>query len=442
MDRPSSALRAALAAIAIGFALCAGATTEIDSALDRVSAARTHADTDPVALEDALTALGSASLKANQYANAEAAYAEAVRLADQRGDADGERLIAALLGLGNALAKSGHHEEAVPRLQRALALQRAQYGLFDLRQLDTLKTLAASLTALKRLPEAQESLVYRARAAEETYGEGDPRVAPALCDLGDWFAETGKTPQARETFIAALNNIAAKLSFTHLDAVKPLRGLARAYMLRPSYPDTWRQPPSPPGCSIIGAECGPPFRMDKTGRLIVEPRELNREGEHALQWALRIVEQDPRASPQTRIETFVQMGDWYQIKKSPRQALSFYLGAWELIHEAPAQAGRAATALDKPLRVYYPTPQIVAHIPKVPADETRPNHVDVEFTVAADGSVKGAHIVEHDTRDRYAQDVLDAVRASRFRPKFVDGQPVETPDVEYREVFWTAAPRT
>ena len=52
-----------------------------------------------------------------------------------------------------------------------------------------------------------------------------------------------------------------------------------------------------------------------------------------------------------------------------------------------------------------------------------------------------ARIVDHDTRDRYARDILDAVRASRFRPKFVDGQAVATPGITYREVFWTAKPR-
>jgi outer membrane biosynthesis protein TonB len=67
--------------------------------------------------------------------------------------------------------------------------------------------------------------------------------------------------------------------------------------------------------------------------------------------------------------------------------------------------------------------------------------VQSEFTVAADGSVSGARIVDHDTRDRYADAVRDAVRASRLRPKFVDGQAVATPGITYREVFWTGKPR-
>jgi hypothetical protein len=61
--------------------------------------------------------------------------------------------------------------------------------------------------------------------------------------------------------------------------------------------------------------------------------------------------------------------------------------------------------------------------------------------VAADGAVRDARIVDHDTRDQYARDVLKAVRYSRFRPKSVDGHPVATTGITYRQVFWTAKPR-
>ena len=72
-----------------------------------------------------------------------------------------------------------------------MTITRAQYGLFDLRQQDVLKVLAVSLTAAERVPEAQELMLYRVRTAEKAYGEGSPKVIPAVCDLGDWFAEVG-----------------------------------------------------------------------------------------------------------------------------------------------------------------------------------------------------------------------------------------------------------
>jgi tetratricopeptide (TPR) repeat protein len=463
MDRPHPyPLRAAVAAIAVGFTICAAAaervehvstqtefspaaagpssSVDIEAALARVDAARSRADADPLALEDALTALGDAFLNASQYATAEAAYAEALRLAEQHGGFDGERLLTPLLGLGNALAGSGRHEEAVPRLQRAVAIARVQYGLFDLHQQDMLKTLATSLTAVGRVPEAQDLMIYRARVAEKTYGEESPEVIPARCDLGDWFAEVGMSPEARMVFQVALNIVESKLNDPVI--VEPLRGIARTYMRRHSYPESALRPrEAPPFYQFATVGPPPPFRFDAMGKPIVEARVLNREGEYALQRALRVLEADPRASTHTRIETLIQMGDWYQIKKSPREALPHYQRASQLIRTAPGLSGSAATALDFPVRVSYPTPEIVANVLALPPEETQSHYVQIEFTVAADGSVPDARVVDHDTRDRYADDILDAMRAARFRPKFVDGEAVATPAITYREVFWTAKSR-
>jgi hypothetical protein len=190
------------------------------------------------------------------------------------GGRESERVLAPLTGLGNTLASVGHHTDAIPLLQRAVAITRARFGMFDLRQQDALKTLAASLTAMDRQPEAQD------------------------------------------------------------------------------------------------------------------------------------------------------------LKRSRRARRSLTMSA------------PVAAALNVPMRVYYPTPQIVAHVPTLAAAvDTESRYVQTAFTVAADGGVRDAHIVDHDTRDRYARDILKAVRDSRFRPKFVDGHPVAATGITYRQVFWTAKPR-
>ena len=226
-------------------------------------------------------------------------------------DADAEAL-----RLGNALAASGHHQEAVPHLQRALSIQRSRYGLFDLRQLDTLKTLAGSLTALNRVPEAQDLMLYRVRTAEKNYGEANPKVIPSLCDLGDWFSENLLSAEARLTFQTALNIVGATPALRDPIIVEPLRGMARTRMRAQSYPQAG------------------------DGRLVLaKRREFNQEGENALKKAVQIVETDPSpVTPATRIETLLQMGDWYQIKKSPREALSYYQRAWQLMHTTPSRA--------------------------------------------------------------------------------------------------------
>ena len=53
----------------------------------------------------------------------------------------------------------------------------------------------------------------------------------------------------------------------------------------------------------------------------------------------------------------------------------------------------------------------------------------------ADGTVKDEHVVDQDATARQVSQTLEAIHASRFRPKFVNGQPVETSAVRYRQTF-------
>ena len=102
------------------------------------------ADADPLALEDALIALGDDLFEADQYASAAASYNEALQHAEQHAGLESERVLAPLLGLGNALAASGHHEDAVLRLQRALAMQRSQYRRFNIRDIEPGSTVVGN----------------------------------------------------------------------------------------------------------------------------------------------------------------------------------------------------------------------------------------------------------------------------------------------------------
>ena len=78
--------------------------------------------------------------------------------------------------------------------------------------------------------------------------------------------------------------------------------------------------------------------------------------------------------------------------------------------------------------------QILESDPTPERVPTRNAHQDA---VAADGSVRDTRIVDRDTSDQYAQEIFDAVRAARFRPKFIDGQAVAATGITYREIFWT-----
>jgi tetratricopeptide (TPR) repeat protein len=200
-------------------------------------------------------------------------------------------------------------------VQRALQISRSTFGLFDMDQQDLSRQLANSLTAMGRGTEGQTYIFHTLRAAEQTYGEGDPRMVPVLCDAGDWYSEVGRFREARIMFQAALNILEANSKSDDPAAVEPLRAIAATYMQEASYPT-----PSPRGADPRYAA------VDATGTPLRRkgPAELSKYGERALQRALEILDTTPGASKRTVVDTLLQAGDWFQIRGMSAKALAYY----------------------------------------------------------------------------------------------------------------------
>ena len=168
-----------------------------------------------------------------------------LRSAEQRGERETQRVLAPLTGLGTTSP-----EPAIITTRFRSCSERSRSHAHSLEcSICVSRTcsrpwLAASLRSIASR-KRRTLLIYRVRVAEKTYGEGNPKVIPWLCDLGNWFADIGKTPEARMTFQMALNIVGTTDSLEAPIIVEPLRGIARAYMLRSSYPDSWRKPPWP-----------------------------------------------------------------------------------------------------------------------------------------------------------------------------------------------------
>jgi tetratricopeptide (TPR) repeat protein len=399
-----------------------------------VAAAREKAREKPLGLAEALSLLGDAQLGKKDYAAAEASYSEALKLVEQHAGTMSSNLLAPLSGMGYTLARSGQPDKAVPYLDRALVISHRSYGLFDLGQQTLLRQLAASLTQLNRQPEAERHMLYLQRVGERAYGRRDPRLVPTLLTVGDWYALVGDFMRARITYRAAMDIVERKLGPNDLALVEPLRHLALSYTQEITY-------------STLGLPTGRgsvPTDADGTSNEFksMNPRYIDSDGEKALERALKILDTHPEAAHKVVAETLVQTGDWFQIKAQSDKALTYYRRAAALAMPAddakPADAQTPAAApglLSFPVRVYYPTPLLATRNAQLPADQVDEKYVQVEFTVTNVGYVANAKVTDQNGTARQASEFLQAIRASRYRPKFVNGEPVATPGVTSREVF-------
>jgi TonB family protein len=403
-----------------------------------VTAARGKSPQQPLVLADALSLLGNAQYGAADYIAAEAAFTEALALLDQHGGVASASLLDPLRGLGYTLAASGRHAEAIPHLDRALLINRRSFGLFDGGQQNVLRQLGESLLKTGRAAEAERHVNYLMQIGERTYGRRDPRQVPILCFAGSWHAETGNYSAARLIFRHAIDIVDKKLGPQDPASVEPLRQLANTY-LQELY------------VSTLGIRTQSRERMptDADGssndQKPINPRYLSSDGEKALDRALKILASQPPSANDTLVATLIQMGDWYQVKHQTEKAMGYYRRAAALNKSkvstndsiATSPASPQAAPLSFPVRVYYPTPLLATRNVTLPAEQVDERFVEVQFTVSGAGDVQNAKVTEQNGTSRQASEALQAIRAARFRPKFVDGEPVETTGMTNREVFRT-----
>ncbi|WP_168159982.1 TonB family protein [Steroidobacter denitrificans] len=407
-----------------------------------VAATREKAPQHPQMLADVLILLAHAHLGRADYASAETAYQEALSIVQAHASATSSALIEPLRGLGYSLAGGNRDTEAIPYLQRALLIIHRNEGLFDLSQRGILQQLAISLTRSGQAAEAERQMQYLLKVDEHAYGRDDPRLAPTLVRIGSWYGEIGYFQIARAYYRQAISILEAALGSNDPALIEPLQVLAASYPRELLYSTLRRR--TDRQRTLMSADGA------RNESVMLNPRYLDNEGETALRRALALLDMQPAPPADRLIEVLLQNGDWHQIKQQSEKALSYYRRAAALSRkEVPGtDTGIAAdsramdisslpTPLSFPVRVYYPMPlQATRHL-ALPADQVDETFVQIEFTVTRDGTVEDAKVTDHNGSARQASEALEAIKASRFRPRFVDGEPTETTGMRNREIFRT-----
>jgi TonB family protein len=399
----------------------------IEEAKRLVDGARANAKQDPLALSTALTLLGNAQLSGGDKVSAEASYREALQVVELQGGTASPSLLDPLRGLGYSLALLDRHGEAIPHLERALIIGRRSNGLFDPSQQGMLRQLASSLTHEGRIEDAEKQILYLMRIGEQAYGKRDPRMAPVLCLVGNWYVDTGNFQMGRDRFREAMALVERKLGKNDPALVEPLRSLGRSYMqeiyfMTQGYTPLQERAP----LDFQGAE-----------PKAINPKYISSDGEKALERALALLVARPDTTPMQLTETLIQLGDWFQLKHQPEKALTHYRRAASIVASMNSPSPEAAAALSFPVRIYYPLPPLAMRNRQLSPEQIDEKYVSVEFTVTGKGDVQDAKVIEQNGTSRQASEALEAIRASRFRPKFVNGEPVDTLGVVNREVFKT-----
>jgi hypothetical protein len=169
----------------------------------------------------------------------------------------------------------------------------------------------------------------------------------------------------------------------------------------------------------------------------LSPSTIETEGLRALERAVAIADAHPDAPPATVAAVRLQLGDWHQAKQAPERALPHYQQAWKAAAQV-TEGGRPLTEalFGAPLLLNFVAPEGWNRYAQRPPEEVERRDVEVEMTVNGQGRVQDARVVADGGDPRLASRGQRAAESGRYRPRLVDGAPVDTPGVRFVQPFY------
>ena len=314
-------------------------------------------------------------------------------------------LEAPLFELGKLYLTADHCQDAIPLLRQAIALTQRLDGVMNTRQLTMYEPLLDCLVAKDMIIDLQRALDQTLLIREHAYGKSDLRMISALAYAGAWYERAGQYENAREMYQRSIDLARKAGGDRNARLVGPLRSLARTFRLQVQYE------PEP-----------------------LRGRALDAAGERMLVRAARIVRENAEVSPSLRIDTLLELADWYQMSGAVRDALKIYKEVWS----ATIESGKPGeSVLGEPTPLLYRAAVGVA-LRTVPQDRQKMKHywIDFEFRVTRFGQVEDVVAKRSTAPSSLQLGVAENLKRTHYRPRFVNGESVDTDNVKVRQGVW------
>lgn len=356
----------------------------------------------------------------------------------------------AALGLGVAQQLEGNHEEAVSSLQRAVQVNRVNYGLYHVGKIPMIERLIDSYVAMEDWEAADDTYYTLMELYARNYQNTDVVLLPALAKLVKWHlfaygAGFDEVPLrhvvlAREMLYQAINIV--KFNYGPVD-LRQLEFLA-AMVLTDYYMavaqlqfqeeptrgtiNSFREPNASPY-----SDAWAPFQNMFT------------QGKNHIVEMIRITQANPSTPPRTVVDAIILLADWNLLFKKKVSADETYRRAWDLIVKLEDHEEHVEEIFGEPTSLpslsitgtSFGEAEKTSARPAVKSSRTGLGAIVIEFDITTSGRAIGAEVVEADPGATKG-DIVKAkrqLRRSRFRPRYENGVAVENPNVQIRYLF-------
>ncbi len=356
-----------------------------------------------------------------------------------------------LAGLGKAYQLRGEHDEAIDAFERAIHVNRINNGLYDLSQVNLIEDLLDSLMVTGQWEEVHERQQYLYWIHRRNYGENDPRMLPVIDRLGSWYINdyamnpenrmVGHLVDAYNLFSQATSIIENQYGDSDLRMIVPLRGLVLSNWF------LWTFASQNPGIanSNMSLNNDVTYSSLDANKARLAPYLNNNfaNGKAALDRMVEIYSENPNSPPGAAATAKIELGDWHMLLKRWRSATELYQEAYSSLAANEETRSQAEKIFERPVALpdlvlmESDVEQVNVRGSQELATSEAPNYVLVSYDVSRFGDARNIDIIESFPEDNVGMRarVKRSLSNTRFRPRIVDGEPVESTGLIQKYVF-------
>ena len=361
----------------------------------------------------ALTNLAIVQQRTEQYDAAIQNYEGAVEIIEEKTDRLDAMLINPLKGLGATQLANGRPDQAILTFGRAVHITHVNAGPHNIDQVELLESLAETNLILGEVDQARNvhELIYNLN--ERHYRANMLDLIPSLERRARWQHRTGYYNDERATYRRIIRILEEKHGKEDLSLIEPHIELGKSYYYIDANPAEVYSQVNPYSAEIY-------FKK-----------------------AVRIAEDNEDATWVEEAQTKIALADYYMQQQSVPSARKVYRDVWNLLSETDERLEHRARVLEQV------NPLVLAVVPEFAGEasrsdliatdiEVRQGNVAVTYSVSDRGRVSDLEVVEFSPEDfpDMLRDVQRQVRARLYRPRFRDGEPVDTTDQLFTHEFY------
>ena len=351
-----------------------------------------------------------------------------------------EELIEVRLSLGLLHQQAGDHGRALEALQAALQSVRVNEGLYSMSQAPVLEAIIDSHVALGARDELRRDYERLFWLYQRNYGERNVGLVPVIKRIGQWYFDLYNFSPPNTTvepLIAADDLYAKALDILPEDTLSPDRAhiLYKVAVINHHVAEDMQDPMLSHReirAAMIPHGRPSPYLNETAVRQYYADQSFFK-GKRSLKQVVAAYEQNLPDTIMEYARALVFMGDWLTVQRRVLEGSRMYKKAWAALAEhnaAPAQVDEL-----------FGEPQPIEQLP-IPGEQ-EPEHnedsyyVDALLDVPESGwprniRIQAIHPPEETALHKRAE---RGIAATRYRPRYRNGQPVATSDVPLRFIF-------